>query len=171
MATRSTRKTRRPPRFIEVLDTTLHDGEQGRWCMNQNSPAPILTRGVLPTDAVRLWPAQGGHLIQEVAREECLGHSPSWSASTRGRSAARRTPDGWRSTGRSSSRRPPPGQRDARLQLGPFSRTAARSPSAVRRSWPGAAGCPRPGQSSLGFSGPPGPRPETDRATATSAPP
>ena len=28
MATRSTRKTRRPARFIEVLDTTLRDGEQ-----------------------------------------------------------------------------------------------------------------------------------------------
>ena len=54
-----------------------------RWCMNQNSPAPILTRGVLPTDAVRLWPAQGGHLIQEVAREECLGHSPFWSAGSK----------------------------------------------------------------------------------------
>ena len=51
--------------------------------MNQNSPAPILTRGVLPTDAVRLWPAQGGHLIQEVAREECLGHSPFWSAGSK----------------------------------------------------------------------------------------
>ena len=39
------------------------------------------------------------------------------AAPTRGRSAARRTPDGWRSTGRHSSRRPPPGQRDAGLQV------------------------------------------------------
>ncbi len=51
--------------------------------MNQNSPAPTLTRGVLPTDAVRLWPTQGGHLIQEVAREERLGHSPFWRAGSK----------------------------------------------------------------------------------------
>ena len=42
-----------------------------------------------------------------------------WSGrgATRGRPAARRTPDAWRSTGRPSSRRPPSGQRAARLQL------------------------------------------------------
>ena len=42
-----------------------------------------------------------------------------WSgrSATRGRPAARHTPDGWRSTGRHSSRRPPPGQRAAGLQL------------------------------------------------------
>ena len=42
-----------------------------------------------------------------------------WSGrgATRGRPAARHTPDGWRSTGRHSSRRPPPGQRAAGLQL------------------------------------------------------
>ena len=42
-----------------------------------------------------------------------------WSgrSGTRGRPAARHTPDGWRSNGRHSSRRPPPGQRDAGLQV------------------------------------------------------
>ena len=42
-----------------------------------------------------------------------------WSgrSATRGRPAARHTPDGWRSTGRHSSRRPPPGQRAVGLQL------------------------------------------------------
>ena len=42
-----------------------------------------------------------------------------WSGrgATRGRPAARRTPDAWRSSGRPSSPRPPPGQRAGRLQL------------------------------------------------------
>ena len=33
-----------------------------------------------PTDAVRLWPAKVGHLIQDVAGEQCLGRLPSGSA-------------------------------------------------------------------------------------------
>ncbi len=41
----------------------------------RNNPPP---RGPSPTDGVRVWPSQVGHLIQDVAREECLGrrHSP-----------------------------------------------------------------------------------------------
>ena len=49
------------------------------------------------------------------------------------------------------------------------SRRAGRSPSAARRSWPAAAGSPRPEPPSHGASGPPAPRPETDRATARPA--
>ena len=30
--------------------------------------------GPSPTDGIRVWPSQGGHLIQRVACDECLGY-------------------------------------------------------------------------------------------------
>ena len=82
-----------------------------------------------------------------------------WSgrSATRGRPAARHTPDGWRSTGRHSSRRP-------LASTGPPSHTATRSPSARRDGL-------RPGHPSRGSLGPPAPQPETEPASATPAPP
>jgi len=40
----------------------------------RNNPAPV---GPSPTDGIRVWPSQSGHLIQHVACDERLGHLPS----------------------------------------------------------------------------------------------
>jgi hypothetical protein len=37
----------------------------------------------LPTNTVRRRPTKFGHLIQDVARDRCLGHSPAWGASAK----------------------------------------------------------------------------------------
>ena len=61
--------------------------------------------------------ARGDDTVQETVSPAAAHTHWSGRGATRGRPAARHTPDGWRSTGRPSSRRPPPGQRAAGLQL------------------------------------------------------
>ena len=63
----------RRDRFLLSCSTALvREWEPARNDRNHSGPSS--------TDAIRRWPAKLGHLIQDVAREECLGHWPSRTA-------------------------------------------------------------------------------------------
>ena len=53
-------------------------GEQSPGATRQSKlTGRISTDGASPTHGVRVRPAQGGHRIEYVAREQCLGRSPA----------------------------------------------------------------------------------------------
>ena len=106
--------------------------------------------------------ARGDDTVQETVSPAAAHTHWSGRGATRGRPAARHTPDGWRSTGRYSFASTSAGPKGRRPPAGPPSRTVTRSPSAARRSWPAADDGLRPEHPVRGSLGPPAPQPETE---------
>ena len=75
-----------------ILSSLTGLSRHTRCCMNR-SPHRSRSTAPSPTDAVRHWPAQPSHLIQDVAREDDLSPPPCGTARSKAVSDDRRVPE------------------------------------------------------------------------------